>query len=231
LALAVPLSRFTPRVGGGSAFFVMRRRSLVAATLVIAALGGAATLGVWGRAKGAVELQLIRVQAAQGSNLKAITVEFRAGPARVGFAEELKVQSRVAGRWLEPEQFPALTNTYLLVRTNRESVIFLVPVLAEACRFVLPYRTSSPYCKAYFFLQRHGLRTRFPGAGRLVLRCFPIESRLRYATPELALPVDQAGLSTIRIRRHNYWVQATPGCAFCLFLGQWSGAPDSNRWH
>jgi len=209
----------------------MRRRSLVAATLVIAALGGAATLGVWGRAKGAVELQLIRVQAAQGSNLKAITVEFRAGPARVGFAEELKVQSRVAGRWLEPEQFPALTNTYLLVRTNRESVIFLVPVLAEACRFVLPYRTSSPYCKAYFFLQRHGLRTRFPGAGRLVLRCFPIESRLRYATPELALPVDQAGLSTIRIRRHNYWVQATPGCAFCLFLGQWSGAPDSNRWH
>ena len=27
----------------------------------------------------------------------------------------------------------------------------------------------------------------------------------------------------------HHWVQATPGCAFCLFLSQWPGAPDPAR--
>jgi hypothetical protein len=27
----------------------------------------------------------------------------------------------------------------------------------------------------------------------------------------------------------NIWVQATPGCAFSLFLSQWPGAPDPAR--
>jgi len=30
--------------------------------------------------------------------------------------------------------------------------------------------------------------------------------------------------------RANHWVQATPVCAFCLFLGQWAGAPDPVRY-
>jgi hypothetical protein len=28
----------------------------------------------------------------------------------------------------------------------------------------------------------------------------------------------------------NNCVQATPVCAFCLFLSQWPGAPDAERW-
>jgi len=32
------------------------------------------------------------------------------------------------------------------------------------------------------------------------------------------------------IKAYNIWVQATPDCTFPVFLNQWSGAPDTERY-
>ena len=72
-----------------------------------------------------------------------------------------------------------------------EDVILNVPPGAEACRFLLEYRVGSrPYCKAYFFLERHGIRRQFPQLSKWVLKQIAAHEGPRRAAVELMLPND-----------------------------------------
>jgi len=166
-------------------------------SLCLAALAGAAFLVVRKSPNSPVDLSIVSVESGgnsslrQGAPTKAITVEFRRRNPAASFSQNQRVQTRLFGRWQEPERFPELDETYLLARTNVERVIFIVPVRAEACRFQLEYRVGSrPYCQAYAFFQKKGLYRRFPKLCSLVLKCFPQQARLRHVERELMLPVE-----------------------------------------
>ena len=169
----------------------MHGRSPIIAVLVLAAGAGTAAVVFFAHPSGPVALKLVRIGAQTNSIFKAVTVEFsNPGPRRVCFAGNLKFQTHAGHHWSEPVNFPDLGETVLLSHTNRQEIIFLLPRQADACRFLLVHRPgTSPYCRAYFFLQNHGIRTRFPKLSKLVLKCVPRKTGWHHSAPELTLPV------------------------------------------
>ena len=176
----------------------MGRLNLLFAAAVFGLLAGAVGLALCLPFGNPVEVKLVSVEKnPQDANRKVVTVEFRnRGSNWVYFTAGLKVQARVGDGWLAAEKFPELDDTTLLRNTRRQNVRFLLPRQAEACRFLLNYRVGgSPYCRAYFFLGRHGVSARFPTLSRVILKLFPHAARLHHAAPELILPPDQPGLA------------------------------------
>jgi hypothetical protein len=129
------------------------------------------------------------VSTANMGNAKVVTVEFWRQHPKARFAEDPQVQTRIAGHWKPPQDFPPLDHNYLLARTNCQQVVFTFPAQTEACRFVLGYRVGArPYCRTYFFLQRHGLYKKYPKLSRMMLKRVPQEARLRHVEYELVIP-------------------------------------------
>ena len=176
----------------------MRRRNLLFGTVVFGWLAAAVVLALCLPLGHPVGVRLVSIeQDPRDASLKAVTVEFwNRGSNWLYFASDPKVQSRIGDDWLAPEKFPDLDDTTLLRNTRRQEVRFLLPGQAEACRFLLDYRVGgSPYCRAYSFLGRHGVSSRFPTLTRVILKLFPYSPRWHHAAPELALPPEPPGLA------------------------------------
>jgi hypothetical protein len=176
---------------------VRRMRSLVVALFCLAIIAGAASLALIPPFDRPMDASIVSVRDGEehilpgGDPTKAVTIEFRRRNPAARFSGHLWVQSRIAGQWWEPETFPKLGENYLLGRTSPERMVFMVPARAEALRLLLEYRVGgAPYCRAYFFLQKHGVYRKFPNLCHLVLKCFPMKARLRHVELELTIPVE-----------------------------------------
>lgn len=167
----------------------MRQRTFNVMFLCFVAANLVAIVGLTSRPDGSVRARIVQV--ADAGPVKQITVEFQRDNPAARFSEEHQMQVRVAGHWRPPEPVPGMKSNRFLTRTNRERVEFTVPTEADACRFLLGYRAGvPPYCKVYFFLQRHGLRRQFPKSSRLVLKWAPRRPRLRHVECELMIPAE-----------------------------------------
>jgi hypothetical protein len=168
----------------------MSRPKVATAGLSVAALAAIVVSLTIGKADEIAKVNLICQKPIANSDLKSITVEFsRLETNRVWFSEPPRMRVRVTDQWLKLSAFPPLDDTYLLQHTNRESFSFTIPARASSCRFQLGYRIGgSPFCRAYFFLENHGIRARAPALSKLILTCVPREARLRRITLELPLP-------------------------------------------
>jgi len=167
----------------------MRKRGIAKVSFLLIALAGAVLLKEVLSVNGPVEIKLVSLTAIPDSDLKAATIEFRRRSSNwVNFAEELQVQSRVLGRWLGPAKFPDVEDTTLLRGTVQEQLVFRIPREADACRFLLAYRPSSPYCRAYFYFHKHGFTQTFPGVSRWAPHREHKKAKWRKANPELKLP-------------------------------------------
>jgi len=168
----------------------MSRLKVATAGLSVAALAAIVVSLTIGKADEIAKVSLICQKPIANSDLQSMTVEFRRVETnRASFSEPPRMQVRVKDQWQELSAFPAGDNTYLLQHTNRESFSFTIPARASSCRFQLGYRIGgSPFCRAYFFLENHGIRARAPALSKLILACVPREARLRQTTLELPLP-------------------------------------------
>jgi hypothetical protein len=123
-----------------------------------------------------------------GTN-KLVTVEFKRCTEGTRFAEVHRIQIRQSGRWQPPLSLTKFGEDYLLTQTNREQVVFSVPVEADMCRFSVGYRVGPrPYCQAYFFFRKHGLLQKFPKLSKAVLKYVPQQPRLRRVRLDLVIP-------------------------------------------
>jgi len=163
--------------------------------LWVAALAGAGFVAQSIRSPTPFALRLVSVGTNGDYNLgpvdrtKAVTVEFRRLNPTARLFLTPKVQTRIAGRWQAPEKFPDL-DSFFLGQTNLEQITFLMPTSTQACRFSMQYRVgkSIPYCRLYFFLERHGWSKRFPLLSRLVLKCVPYRVGVKHWHGDLVLP-------------------------------------------
>lgn len=161
---------------------------------VLVALSGAVFLGFFWNPRGPLVLQVVRVEAIQTSaptlRPRQVTVSMgNPSSNNVTFIGKQKVQFRIGDQWQPSEICPALADQYLHPGGMLGEVGFTIPAAANACRFTLAYRVGGrPYCKAYFFLNRHGITRKFPRLSAWVLKGFADHRWLRHATVELPLP-------------------------------------------
>ena len=175
-----------------------RPKSIVLACLVGCGLLGMVALSL--RSHDPFAIKVLRVEsvpdagAIAGAQSKRVTVRLNnLGPDMVFFDKEQKVQFRAGSHWQEPTEVSTLSDLYLRPSTNYLEVVFTAPPRAEACRLVLQYRVGQrPYCRAYFFLSRHGLNQRFPKICRLALRCVSQQASLRHAELGLRISLPSA---------------------------------------
>jgi len=187
---------------------VMRARNVIVG-LTVGILAGAAALSLSSPGIQPVKVRLVGTRALNSSGSRAITLEFtRSEEPGIYLVGDPSVQLRIAKHWQAPLKLPKIR---LLSQTNQQRLVLTVPSETEACRFLVGYRVyrsqhqgRRPYCRVYAFLQRHGLRARYPKLSGLVLKCFV--PRLRHSNLELTLPEQQV---TSR-GRHNRCVQAAP---------------------
>ena len=199
----------------------MRIRNLVTG-LAVAMVAGAAILSLSATRADPVKMKLVAIEALGTPGSKAITIEFtRSELAGVRLDGDPSVQLRLANHWQDSLKLPQLD---FLARTNQQTVVLAVPSETQACRFLVRYRVypvhqrgTRSYCKVYFFLQRHGLRARFPKLSDLVLKSFV--PRVRHTTLELSLPEEPIGHRTTSTGQNNHWVQAAPVCVSLFTLG------------
>jgi len=179
-----------------------------------------------------VRMKLVATEALHTPGSRTVAVEFRRNEVAGVFLDgDPSVQLRLANHWQDPLKLP---RPDFLVQTNQQTVVLAVPSATQACRFLVRYRvypvyqgSGRPYCRVLSFLQRHGLRARFPGLSSLVLKCF--EPRVRQATLEFPLPEELPSHAVTSTDRHNPWVLATLVGADCQFVSQRSSAPDPDR--
>ncbi len=158
----------------------------VALVPTVAFFIGVALFGLLVRGTPPITAKLLHIEPFPSRGSKAVTVEFAMSPSkRIILESDFKVQLRVANRWETPQR----ADFNLFTETNRQSLVFLVPSDAQACRFLADYYVyregARPYCRAYFFLASHGLLKSCPKVSRLVLACF--RERLRHAVVDLPL--------------------------------------------
>jgi len=210
----------------------MRVRNYVAG-MAVGVIAGIAIFRLSAPGIEPVRMKLVAAEALRTPGAKTITVEFRRNEvAGVVLDGDPSVQLRLANHWQAPLKLPRLD---FLVQTNQQTVMLAVPSAAQACRFLVRYRVypvyqegSRPYCRVLSFLQRHGLRGRFPGLSSMVLKCF--EPKVRQTTFEFPLPEELPSHAVTLTGRHNPWVLATLVVAGCQFESQWPSAPDPDRW-
>jgi hypothetical protein len=129
------------------------------------------------------------VKVADLESTKRVTVEFRRCNPAAHFAEAHEVQIRVADRWQPPLRLPRFEDGNFLMRTNSQRLVFDFPRQTQACRFLLGYRVGPPpYCRAYFFLSRHGWSQKFPKLSRVLLNCVRQWPTLKRVECELKIP-------------------------------------------
>jgi hypothetical protein len=163
------------------------RPRIVATILVFGISAGAIIFSLSRAGTRPFEARLVRTEVFPGLGSKKITVGFYKNGTNAAWLDgDLKMQLRVADRWQDRLQLPGLD---FMARTGQQNVEFAVPADTQACRFLVGYRVgSSPYCRTYGYLSRHGLRTKFPRLCQLAMKCVPRKAMLRHTTLELALP-------------------------------------------
>jgi hypothetical protein len=173
-----------------------RSQGTALAGALILLLGSAVAFALIWNARGPLAFEIVRVEpihADRGAaRARQITVRLsNASSNAVNFIGDQNVQFRVGGRWQQPEICSRLSQDYVGAGRTREDVVLSVPSDAEACRFSLVYRVGiRPYCKAYFFLERHGVRRHFPQLSIWVLKQIAAHEGPQRATVELMLPTD-----------------------------------------
>jgi hypothetical protein len=155
---------------------------LIGMPIIVAAVGVALIIG----RDDAVGARLVSV-GPRGQE-KEVTVDFTKRDRAVWFDHAPRVQVRRDGRWEPPTIFRELGPEGGLARTGSERVAFLFPPGTDACRFLIDYRTGTrPYCRAYFFLSKHGIMQRFPKLSRSALKLIPQNAGVRHFEAELVL--------------------------------------------
>ncbi len=171
-----------------------RRRKIWRIATSAGLLIGVILLGWAIRSPCPVEVRLVRAEAGGSTKFQAITVEFkRAKGSRVYFDDDPTVQYRFGNEWQTPETFLPMNNARLLNRADQQNVVLAVPRGACACRFHLVYREgyTRAYCRTYFYLEKHGLRAKFPVLSSLILRSISGSMRPKEVMPEVKLPPEQ----------------------------------------
>lgn len=195
---------------------VMRLRSCMFA-LVIIAIGGL-TAFVGASSKSAAPITVSVVSVAETEETTRVAVEFLRRDAAARFAEAHLLQIRVAGKWQSARRLPGFEDGYLFARTNSQCLVVDLPGQTEACRFLLGYRVGPiPYCRAYWFLSKHGVWQKFPGISKAILECFPRQPRLRHMECELEIPAGthnpaqalDGGIADWFDDRHHWWPAAS----------------------
>jgi len=205
----------------------MRCRNLRMGIAAAGLLAGAGLVGSLSASRDPAAVRLVSAHADSEAKARTITVEFaRAQSSRVWFDSNLRMQAKVNGCWLAPQTFLE-RERHLLLKTNRESIEFTVPRGAEACRLLVEYRVgSSPYCRAYFALQKHGLMSKFPNLCHFVLKLFPNQPTLRHWSPELIIPAQSPVISARSPTSHNEVTApdaASPVCLRSVVCGRGTG--------
>jgi len=167
------------------------RRFLILAgvLLLLAAIVTAALLSPQGRLD-AVLVQANRdldVRTQKGNRL--ITFQVRNKYSQpVSFTGGQRIQLRMTRGWEAPQPLPFSDEASDLDEGATSSPIMLaVPDNTQSVRLLLEYRVGgSPYCKAYFFLSRHGICQTLKAPSRLALRLFPREAMKRHVQIDLA---------------------------------------------
>jgi hypothetical protein len=166
----------------------MRARNIIVLGTV-AILAGAAALTLFRLGIEPVKVRLVGTQTLSSSGSRVITLEFtRSEESGVYLDGDPSVQLRLAEHWQALLKLPKID---LLSETNQQRIVLAVPLETKACRFLVCYRVyqqqpNRPYCRVYSFLQKHGLRAKYPKISGLVLRCFV--PRLRHSSLEVTLP-------------------------------------------
>ena len=168
--------------------------SIKIALLCFFAAVAAGILAVTGASESPLGIRIVSM--GEMETKEAMTVEFQRRDPAARFSQgDLRVQVRIAGRWQPPERFPESDYPDLLARTNCQRVVFSVARQAEACRFIIGYRSGgSPRCRAYGFLWRHGVSKNFPKFASTVLKCVPQQRSLRHVKIELMIPCETQNL-------------------------------------
>jgi hypothetical protein len=122
---------------------------------------------------------------------KELTAEIQCHNRSVLCTDSLRIQLHIAGRWEEPQDLPEYEQTFFPIGMNVQRVDLSVPARADACRFLLGYRTRRMTgCRAYSLMNRYGLG-RLPGLWRNKLANIMSQpSGLHQAQCELTLPPD-----------------------------------------
>jgi len=171
----------------------MRRGRFLIAVLVLIALGTATGLGLRTRFGNPWDLKLASVENnPRTNNSRLISLRLQNIGSRVAQIEpDCRFQAFVAGRWTEPHLVPQLSGRlgWLPPDTNSVGLVFELPASAESCKVLFSYRLGgSAYCRACFFLSRHGVSGAFPRLSRFVLSWFSRRPPLRQAALEIILP-------------------------------------------
>jgi hypothetical protein len=170
---------------------LMHLRKHIFVALLIALFGLAALILAGPKRAAPVALSVVSI--VEGEATKCVTVECLRLEAAARFAETHQLHIRVGGKWQPPLTLPQFADGNLLARTNRQRLVFDLPLATEACRLSLSYRVgASPYCQAYGFLSRHGFSQKHPAIAKGILRHVPKQPRLRYCECEVELPAGQS---------------------------------------
>jgi hypothetical protein len=179
----------------------MHARRLAIAILVIAVLVVAAL--ILGPTGSPVRLTCVHsTNSTVGTRVAALQM-VSCSSEIIYFAENQRIQFRVANRWTEPERLSAFDCQYLLPRRSGREFMTVVPHGAEECRLLLVYTLNAPNLRALECLTTRGWYGRFPKFCGWVAACFPKTAGRRYITPKANLTQHVEATKPDLDRMHN----------------------------